>query len=174
MQVTSRTIRSISTHEVAYYQMWIGKVLIGTVKKIAGKFCFEPTTSLQGYLCKVQSKTMKSVKESILFDVNLEPDLTKSIRKKNKVEKRLTVRDAIKQAGLSHNEVKQFLKEIYHYHKYMKKHQFGAYMIRRVMENTAEWPYGESARKWLRENTKTGIYRPFRIEETGDVISSVV
>jgi len=76
----------------------------------------------------------------------------------------ITVRRAIKMTGISHSDIREFLREIRFFHRGMRRDQIGSYMVRRTMENLSKWNYGEVGRAWLARNPLVGIYKEFEVE----------
>lgn len=67
----------------------------------------------------------------------------------------ITVDDARKIGGLSHSQITTRVKELYKFHPYLRKEQYGAAILKEAMEAQARWPNipgYKDAVKWLADN----------------------
>lgn len=137
------------------YDMKAGATFLGMCIKAGGEFYFTPADEL-GKSFEVRARTMKGVKEEI---ETLLPDiLTEKVDGRETKERHFTIFEAREFAGLSHNEVRELVREIHEFHRYLNKKHWGDFMVRRAMENQAEFEWGKHARVWLAKNPNTGNY----------------
>jgi hypothetical protein len=139
------------------YEMKVGAVLLGICVKLDGEFMFTPAEAL-GVSFEVRTKTMRKAKEEI--EAHIPPILRDKINGLNTREKHYTVFEAKTFAGLSHSEVRELLREIYTFHRYLEQKRWGDFMVRRAMEGQAEFEWGKYARVWLVKNPHAGEYQP--------------
>ena len=128
------------------YRIIALNMTVGHAKRINGRFYMSPVEGRTTFAETITCSTMREVKERTAEA--LDPEFVK----KNQPEPHWTVDAARRLCNLSGNEVQQFLREIHEFHRpWLRRNQYGHYMIRRHMENCAEWGH-EFAKRWLEKH----------------------
>lgn len=161
-QTMRRIIYSLLRDGTGRYEMRIGAILLGLCIKIGREYYFTPAEAL-GMKFEVRKRSTQGLKEEI---ESLLPDiLWERVDGISTKDHYFTIFEAQKFAGLSHSEVRTLLREINEFHRYLKRNEYGDFLVRRAMENQAEFKWGHHARIWLAENPNKGNYKPISPEQ---------
>lgn len=97
-------------------------------------------------------KTMASLKAKV------SEDLPKHVQSPVKRHRHMSVQEACKRAGYSHNEISHAVANIKELWPHLPSNLYGDRIYRLAMEAQAAQPYGAYARRWLERNSKLGAY----------------
>lgn len=142
---------TIATHSLvgSTYYLSVNGVLLGLASKSNDGFTLEWATFADA---PAMFKTMAALKQ--VLSENLPGHILRPAPK----HRHMSVREACKRTGKSHNGVSYATANIKALWPHLPGHLHGDRIFRLAMEKQAKWTYGDYARRWLAENPTVGTY----------------